>query len=136
MVHGKKTSVGLIGAGGIAHGHAQPFSELKDEVQFQAVCEVDETRGKEFQKKYGIPKLFKDYKELLADKSIEVVAICTPAFNHAEITCAALRAGKWAICEKPIGASIKEVDTILAAERETGSRHFCHFLSVSRLRRS
>lgn len=122
MVSNKKICVGLIGAGGIADSHAKALSELTDTVEFQAVCEIDETRGKEFQKKYGIPKLFKDYKELLADKSIEVVAVCTPAFNHAEITCTALRTGKWAICEKPIGGSIKETDTILAAEQETGMR--------------
>lgn len=122
MISGKKTCIGLIGAGGIAHSHAQALVELKDDVEFLAACEIDATRGKEFQKKYGIPKLFKDYKELLADKNIEVVTICTPAFNHAEITCAALRAGKWAICEKPVGGSLKEVDAILAAEYKTGRR--------------
>jgi len=122
MVHGRKTSVGLIGAGGIADSHARAFSELKDVVDFQAICEIDGKRGKEFQKKYGIPKLFNDHKKLLADKRIEVIAICTPAFNHAKITCTALRAGKWVICEKPIGGSIKETDAILAAERETGMR--------------
>ncbi len=122
MVPGKKTHVGLIGAGGIANTHAIALSELKNDVKFQAVCEIDETRGKKFQKKYAVPKLYRDYKKLLADKSIEVVTICTPAFNHAKITCAALKAGKWAICEKPAGGSIKELDTILAAERKTGMR--------------
>lgn len=122
MNHGGKTSIGLIGAGGIAGSHAAALAGLKDDIQFRAVCEIDEVHGREFQKKYGIPKLFKDYRELLADESIEVVTICTPAFNHAEITCAALRAGKWAICEKPIGGSIKETDAILAAEHETGMR--------------
>lgn len=122
MVTVKKTRVGLIGAGGIANVHATALKELKDDVQFEAVCEIDAARGREFQKKYAIPRLYRDHEELLADKSIEVVTICTPAFNHAEITRAALEAGKWAICEKPVGGSVREVDSIIAAERRTGMR--------------
>jgi len=113
---------GLIGAGGIANTHAKALTELADAVDFRAVSEIDEKRGLEFQQKYSIPKFYRDYRELLADREIDVVTICTPAFNHALITCAALEAGKWAICEKPVGGSIREVDTILAAERKTGLR--------------
>lgn len=122
MVPDKKIRIGLIGAGGIANAHAAALGELRNEADFAAVCEVDEARGKMFQEKYGIPTLFNDYGKLLSEKDIDIVAICTPAFNHAEITCAALRAGKWVICEKPIGGSINETNAVLAAEQETGMR--------------
>lgn len=122
MAGNKKVRVALIGAGGIAGAHAGALAQLKDEIEFAAVCEIDAERGKAFKEKHGVPLLFRDYREALALKKIDVVNICTPAFNHAEITCAALRAGKWAICEKPLAGSIKEVDAILAAERETGMR--------------
>jgi predicted dehydrogenase len=122
MNNNQKVRIGLIGAGFIAGRHAKALLALKDEAEIAAVCETSEPRGREFQAKYGIPKLCADYREILADKSIDMVNVCTPAFNHSAITCEALRAGKWVMCEKPVGGSLKEVDDILAAEEETGRR--------------
>jgi len=117
-----KIRIGLIGAGGIAHAHAKALGELGRLADLRAVCEVDAARGRAFQQNYHIAAVYQDPRDLLADKTIEVVGICTPAFNHAELTCAALRAGKWALCEKPLGGSLRELDAILAVERETGRR--------------
>ena len=55
----------------------------------------------EFARRFGIPQTFRDYRELLTDKTIDVVDICTPPALHAEMIVACMRAGKHVICEKP-----------------------------------
>lgn len=122
MTSRKKVRIGMIGAGGIAGAHANALKQMADEADLVAVCEIDEQRGKAFQEKYSIPESCTDYRELLARDDIDLVTICTPAFNHALLTCAALHAGKWAICEKPVAGSLLEADSILEAERATGMR--------------
>jgi len=54
------------------------------------------------------PKTHVDYKELLADKSIDAVYIMTPEHLHHDMTIAALRAGKHVYIEKPLAHTIEE----------------------------
>ncbi|MHA7220967.1 Gfo/Idh/MocA family protein [Arthrobacter sp. RHLT1-20] len=53
----------------------------------------------------GLGPAFSSVEQLLADDSIDVVHICTPNTTHAELTEAAIRAGKHVICEKPLATS-------------------------------
>jgi predicted dehydrogenase len=53
---------------------------------------------------------------------VDVIDICTPSFLHYEQTLQVLDAGKHAICEKPVASSLKEVDEIMAAEKQSGRR--------------
>jgi predicted dehydrogenase len=59
---------------------------------------------------YGTPdaKVYTDYHEMLKDSSIEVVHICTPNNTHADITIAALAAGKHVNCEKPMAHNVAD----------------------------
>jgi predicted dehydrogenase len=54
-----------------------------------------------FAAKHQIPGITRDYKNLLADKEIDVIDICTPPSLHAPMIVDAVRAGKHVICEKP-----------------------------------
>jgi predicted dehydrogenase len=53
---------------------------------------------------------------------VDVIDICTPSFLHYEQTLQVLGAGKHVICEKPVASSLKEVDEIIAAEKQSGKR--------------
>lgn len=65
-------------------------------------------------------KIIQDYKELLQDEDIDLVAICTPPQTHAEIASDLLRAGKHVFVEKPMAMSLEECDQMLAAAAESG----------------
>jgi predicted dehydrogenase len=54
-----------------------------------------------FAKKHRIPTTYRDFRAVLADKSIDVVDICTPPAMHAMMIVEAVQAGKHVICEKP-----------------------------------
>ncbi len=63
-----------------------------------------------------------DYREILADPSIDVVFVCSPDHLHAEHACSALAAGKHLFLEKPIATSIADCDRILDAHARSSAR--------------
>src|SRR5690348_3787766 len=54
-----------------------------------------------FAKHHGIPATYRSFNELIADRDIDVIDICTPPNLHAGMIVEAMRAGKHVICEKP-----------------------------------
>ena len=118
----KKIKVGIIGCGGIANGKHMPSLKKTGEVEMVAFCDIIEERAVEAAKKYGTPdaKVYTDYKELLKDKSIEVVHVCTPNRSHSFITVDALEAGKHVMCEKPMAINSEEAKKMVDAANRTG----------------
>ena len=118
----KKIKVGIIGCGGIANGKHMPSLKKTGEVEMVAFCDIIEERAVEAAKKYGTPdaKVYTDYKELLKDKSIEVVHVCTPNRSHSFITVDALEADKHVMCEKPMAINAEEAKKMVDAANRTG----------------
>ena len=118
----KIIKVGIIGCGGIANGKHMPSLKKTGEVEMVAFCDIIEERAVEAAKKYGTPdaKVYTDYKELLKDKSIEVVHVCTPNRSHSFITVDALEADKHVMCEKPMAINSEEAKKMVDAANRTG----------------
>ena len=76
----EKIKIGIIGCGGIANGKHMPSLRQIEGVQMVAFCDVVPEKAEEAAREYGTPdaKVYTDYKELLKDKSIDVVHVCTP----------------------------------------------------------
>jgi UDP-N-acetylglucosamine 3-dehydrogenase len=74
---------------------------------------------------------YTDYRQLLADTSIDAVGITTHIDDHRDIAVAALRAGKHVFLEKPMAPTVEDCDQIIAAARESGGLfmvgHICRF---------
>jgi len=66
----------------------------------------------------GKPKLYADYKQMLAEEKIDAVDICTPNLYHKQPTIDALKAGMHVIVEKPIAMSAKEARAMVQAARD------------------
>ena len=96
-----KIRVGLIGSGFVAELHMYAYRRVYGvEAEVAAVV----SRGdhvETFAKKHRIAQTHRDYRALLADRTIDVVDICTPPALHGEMIVAAMQAGKHVICEKP-----------------------------------
>ena len=60
------------------------------------------------------PRLVSDYRELLADDSVEAVYCAVPHHLHEEVYVACLRAGKHLLGEKPFGIALPANQTIEA----------------------
>src|SRR5262245_48321595 len=71
-----------------------------------------------------------DWREMIARDDNEVIEVCTPGDSHAEISTAALAAGKHVLCEKPLANSVAEAEAMVAAAasaRLAGVRAMCGF---------
>jgi predicted dehydrogenase len=112
--------IGIIGAGGISHSHLLAYRSRvnRDLARVVAIADIDEARAREQAKQYEVEHVFTDWKQLLEHPGVDAVSICTPPFLHVEQSCAALRAGKHVLCEKPMSPTLAGLDEIAAAERE------------------
>ncbi|WP_425414538.1 Gfo/Idh/MocA family protein [Paenibacillus pinihumi] len=122
----RSVRVGIIGCGGIASGKHMPSLNTVKEAQMVAFCDIVRERAEEARAKYGSKDtetaVYENYRELLKDPSIEVVHICTPNDSHAEITIAALEAGKHVMCEKPMAKTAADARRMLEAAKRTGKK--------------
>jgi threonine dehydrogenase-like Zn-dependent dehydrogenase len=93
--------VGVIGVGTVGKRHLRAFKFHKN-ADVVAVADTNEKALKSAAKEFNVDKAFTDYHDLLALDELEAVAVCTPPFNHALVTCEAASAGKQVLCEKPM----------------------------------
>lgn len=115
----KKVQVGVIGVGSISHLHLDSY-EKHEGTTIYAVCDLNEERARKVAAKYNVSKVYTDYNELLADSEVEAVSICTWNNSHAEISIAALHAGKHVLVEKPLCRTVEEALAMQKAVEETG----------------
>lgn len=115
----KKLNFTIYGCGMISDVHALAAKSL-DGAELVGCADIAKARADVFAEKYGI-KAYETLEDMLADKEVDVVCICTPNGTHAELAVKALRAGKNVIVEKPMAINTKECDEIIAeAEKSTG----------------
>ncbi len=111
--------VGIIGAGRIAKVHAESIVYHIPGVEVVAVSDPflnDE--AEKFMKNLGVKKLSKDYKDIINDKSIDAVLICSPTNTHSQYSIEAAQAGKHIFCEKPVDMDIDKIkETVKAVEK-------------------
>jgi len=112
----------VIGVGGMGMGHLG-YQGAK----LMAVADVDEAhlaaamaKGKEINKGEAVQG-YKDFREVLERKDIDIVHIPTPPHWHALIAIAAANAGKDIWCEKPMSRTIAEGQKIVEAVKRNGS---------------
>ena len=129
----KRIRCGVIGLGWFGEHHVDTLQQLPL-VELAAVCTRTESRLAEVAGKYGVPKAYQDYKELLADKSIDMVSVVTHIKEHLAPTVDALAAGKHVFLEKPMADSMEDCDRIIAAAAKAGTcfmvGHICRFDTV------
>lgn len=123
-----RIAVGFIGTGGRAQAHFGIVKWLKEQgkrpIEIVAVSDAYRPRMQNAAERFKA-KGYTDYRELLADKSVDVVCIATPDHHHCPQAIAAVRAGKDVYCEKPVShwrqfALVKQ----LAAEVKKSGRAF------------
>ncbi|MBR0692184.1 Gfo/Idh/MocA family protein [Bradyrhizobium lablabi] len=96
-----KIRVGLAGCGFVAELHMYAYRRVYGvDVEVRAVA----ARGDhviEFARRHAIPNAYRSFAELIADRELDVIDICTPPNLHAVMIVEAMQAGKHVICEKP-----------------------------------
>ena len=91
--------IGIIGAGANTRSRHIPGLRTQNSVEIVGVANRSLASSQKAAKELDIPKAYGDWTEIIADKSIEAVCIGTWPYTHAEMTIAALDAGKHVLCE-------------------------------------
>ncbi|KYP16356.1 Gfo/Idh/MocA family oxidoreductase [Flavihumibacter sp. CACIAM 22H1] len=117
-------NVGVIGCNGMGWSNLQAILKQPD-VRCIALCDVDENvltkRAGELAALKMPVKTYKDHRELLANKDIDIVIIGTPDHWHCIQMVDACAAGKHVYVEKPCGNSVEECRVMEAAQKRHGS---------------
>ncbi|MEW6305283.1 MAG: Gfo/Idh/MocA family oxidoreductase [Verrucomicrobiota bacterium] len=121
---GRKLRTALIGSGWWGKNILKEAMASR-RCQVVALCDADtptlEVAAEQVNDLNGdSPKLYKDYRELLAKEKPEVVIIATPDHWHALQTIAAVKAGAHVFVEKPTGHTVNESRAMLKAAQESG----------------
>jgi len=116
-------NVGVIGVNGMGWSDATAAMKIPG-VNLVAICDIDKSviqnRLSELTKKnidISRIKIYSDYRKLLEQKDIDIVIIGTPDHWHALMMIEAVQAGKDVYVEKPVGNSIIECRTMVAAQQ-------------------
>jgi predicted dehydrogenase len=117
--------VGVIGAGAIARfaylpGFAPPDSANAHKAMDDwyhngcpdtlvvAIASRTRAKAEELAREFEIPRVYDDWRELIADAEVDAVCVTTPNYLHHEMTVAACEAGKHVLVEKPLAMSLRE----------------------------
>ncbi|MBI4579916.1 MAG: Gfo/Idh/MocA family oxidoreductase [Planctomycetes bacterium] len=111
---------GFIGVGGRGFGDLQAIHKSPG-VKVTALCDINGknlNRAAEHVADDG-PKLFEDYRDLVAFKGLDAVFIATPCYLHAEMAIAVLDSGRHCYLEKPMAITMKDLNAVHAATRRS-----------------
>jgi 1,5-anhydro-D-fructose reductase (1,5-anhydro-D-mannitol-forming) len=105
----------LVGIGDIATRRVIPA--IKAASSLYGVVTRDPAKGARH-----AARVWTDLEEALRDPAIDAVYIATPVALHAPQTCAALRAGKHVLCEKPMALRYPDAEAMVRAAEDAGRR--------------
>lgn len=116
----RQVNIAVIGTGRIGSVHTRNLVNSIHEANLVAVCDIRLEVAQAVADELGIPRVVKDYHELLEDKDIEAILIATNTDTHAFIVKDVANAGKQIFCEKPLALDLVSIDEVLGTIEKTG----------------
>ena len=98
----EKIGIGIIGARFAAELHAHTYERFRGKMDLVAVCSKTKESAETFARKFKIPHVYTDHRQMLERKDIQVIDLCVTTNLHHTMAIDAANAGKHIICEKPI----------------------------------
>lgn len=125
----KTKNIGVVGAGFMGKAHCVALSNMPKLFTdapyvpvFKTVCDIVPEIAEDFKERFSFEKACTDYMDIINDPEIDIVCVCTPNDSHAEISIAALKAGKHVICEKPIATKTEDAKAMAEAAEEAAKK--------------
>jgi predicted dehydrogenase len=118
----EKVKIGIIGLGSITQVMHLPILKNNPDVEIVSICDKGKSKAKILAEKYKVPHFASDNKEFFKNEEMQSVIVATPNDSHAEITIAALEAGKDVFVEKPIARNYEEAKSIHDKAKELNKK--------------
>jgi predicted dehydrogenase len=119
--------IGMVGYAFMGRAHSQAwrsvghFFDVPYTPRMAAICGRDRAQVAAAAERLGWAAWETDWKRLVERDDVDLVDVCTPGFSHAEISIAALEAGKHVLCEKPLANTVEEARAMAAAARSAAA---------------
>jgi predicted dehydrogenase len=110
----KEIGVGVIGTGFMGKAHSIAYSASASvfgtglRPRLEMVCDLSPERAQNRATDLGFSRYSADWRDVVNDPAIDLISVCTPNDTHAEISIAALKAGKHIWCEKPMSTTLTD----------------------------
>ncbi|MGB1895199.1 MAG: Gfo/Idh/MocA family protein [Candidatus Puniceispirillaceae bacterium] len=110
----KEIGVGVIGTGFMGKAHSIAYSASASvfgtglRPRLEMVCDLSPERAQNRATDLGFSRYSADWQDVVNDPAIDLISVCTPNDTHAEISIAALKAGKHVWCEKPMSTTLSD----------------------------
>lgn len=117
--------IGVIGTGFMGKAHSIAYSASASvfgtglRPRLEIVCDLSPERASKRATDLGFNRYSSDWRDVVNDPAVELISVCTPNDTHAEISIAALAAGKHVWCEKPMSTTL--ADSQLMTDAAAGS---------------
>ncbi len=118
----------VIGTGFMGRVHLEALRRVEN-VDVVEIAATSQDKGRAAAAGFNVLNATGDWRDVMADPSIDAVHVATPNVSHYEITKAALTAGKHVLCEKPLAMNVaeaQELTDLVAAKKLRGG--LCHNL--------
>jgi predicted dehydrogenase len=129
----KNISIGIVGGGYMGKAHAVAMSSVGAIFNtglrpvLDMVCATSDASAQRYRDAFGFARCTSDWRELVRDPGIDAIIIASPQNTHLDIATAAFALGKPVFCEKPLGASLQDSLTMVAAAEEAGAINMTGF---------
>jgi predicted dehydrogenase len=100
-----------------------PIHQRHPDAELVAICQRSPDKLDQIGSSYGVERRYRHYADLLKDSEIDAVHINSPIPDHAEMTLAALAAGKHVMCTVPMATSVDDCRKIVEMCERTGLRY-------------
>jgi len=113
--------IGVIGTGGIGRAHVERIETGMPNARVTVVNDINEASAREVAEQYHI-RYESDPHQLIRSKDVDAVIVATWDRTHEEYVVAAIRAGKYVFCEKPLSDTSQGCKNIMDAEIAGGKK--------------
>lgn len=118
----------IIGCGVIAFTHAKALEALRGEgCVLYGACDIIPEKADAYAAEHGVPHVYYDYHDVLADPAVDIVCVCVPSGTHGEVCKAAAEAGKAIVCEKPMEITPEKIADVIGVVERTHAKMQCIF---------
>ena len=114
--------IGVIGTGGMGGRHAHNLAHRTAHACVSAVMDADHSRATAVAAACQAARVFTDAEALIGDDQVDAVIIASPDRTHAGLAQACIRAGKPALCEKPLATTVADARAVVETEVAAGRR--------------
>lgn len=118
---------GMIGCGSVAEVKSGPGFYKSNHSALVAVTSRNAEHAQSFAARHGVPRVYANSEELVADDGIDAVYIATPPSTHKQLSILAAKAGKHVYVEKPMAMRFEECRDIVDVCLEQDVRLFVAF---------